>query len=376
MTLLVFLILLAILAAVELFIYRIHALDNLSLDVHFSTDLAQFGEIIEVVEIAQNYKRLPLPFLILKFEAPVSLKFLDMTNTTMSDLLYREDMLTMKPFSRHTRRIKARCMKRGYYSFTRVNITTSDILLIEKLTKEFDRSSNITILPEVVDVGELRSLMSITFSDVLQRRTLLTDPFAFSGIRDYQPWDPMKSINWTATARAGNFMVNQNASTSMKQVTILLNLEFYNRKKSDTLLEKSISLAYSYMQQLCEAGIPCSLHTNGKDILTGLPVSMEASSNAADMPRRGEKLARIDLTCEVLPFSDILESHIVRACSDDYTVIISPRNDRSFQESLIDILPLRPSLLWVMPCYRLSPKIDIESGLVNKYYRWETLGRD
>ena len=261
MTLLVFLILLAILAAVELFIYRIHALDNLSLDVHFSTDLAQFGEIIEVVEIAQNYKRLPLPFLLLKFEAPVSLKFLDMTNTTMSDLLYREDMLTMKPFSRHTRRIKARCMKRGYYSFTRVNITTSDILLIEKLTKEFDRSSNITILPEVVDVGELRSLMSITFSDVLQRRTLLTDPFAFSGIRDYQPWDPMKSINWTATARAGNFMVNQNASTSMKQVTILLNLEFYNRKKSDTLLEKSISLAYSYMQQSNDSFIFCSLPT-------------------------------------------------------------------------------------------------------------------
>ncbi|MBR5057199.1 MAG: hypothetical protein IKX04_01395, partial [Clostridiales bacterium] len=182
MTLLIFLILLAIMAAVELFIYRIHALDDLSLDVHFSTDLAQYGEVIEVVEIAKNNKRLPLPFLLLKFEAPVSLLFLDMTNTTRSDYLYREDMLTMKSFSSHTRRIKARCMKRGYYSFTRVNITTSDILLIEKLAKEFDRSSNITILPEIVDSGELCNLMSITFSDVLRRRTLLTDPFALSGI--------------------------------------------------------------------------------------------------------------------------------------------------------------------------------------------------
>ena len=376
MTLLIFLILLAIMAAVELFIYRIHALDDLSLDVHFSTDLAQYGEVIEVVEIAKNNKRLPLPFLLLKFEAPVSLLFLDMTNTTRSDYLYREDMLTMKSFSSHTRRIKARCMKRGYYSFTRVNITTSDILLIEKLAKEFDRSSNITILPEIVDSDELCNLMSITFSDVLRRRTLLTDPFALSGIREYQIWDPMKTINWTATARCGDFMVNQNVSTAMQQVTILLNLEFYNRQKSDSLLEKSISLAYSYMIRLCESGIPCSLHTNGKDILTGLPVSMEASSNVADMPHRGGKLARIDLTSEVLPFSGILKDHILQARSDNFTVIISPRSDSAFRNSIIDILPLRPSLLWVMPCYQFTPKADIERGLVNKYYRWETLGRD
>ena len=376
MVLLVFLILLAIMAAVELFIYRRHALDDLSVDVHFSTDLARFGEIIEVVEIARNNKSMPLPFLLLKFESPVSLRFLDMTNITRSDLLYREDMLTMKPFSRHTRRIKAQCMRRGYYSFIRVSITTSDMLLIEKITKELDKASNITILPEEVDVGELSSLMSITFSDVLQRRTLLTDPFAFSGIREYQPRDPMNTINWTATARSGDFMVNQNASTSMKQVTILLNLEFYDRKNSDSLLEKSISLAYSYMLRLCEAGIPCALHSNGRDILTGLPVSMESSSNVADMPRRGEKLARIDLGKEVLPFADILEDHIVQTPSDDYTVIISPRNDHLFRESLLGILPLRPSLLWVMPCYRLTPKIDVESELKDQYYRWETSDHD
>ncbi|MBO4928444.1 MAG: DUF58 domain-containing protein [Clostridiales bacterium] len=376
MTLLIFLILLAIMAAVELLIYRLHALDDLSLDVHFSTDLARFGEIIEVVETAQNNKRTPLPFLLLKFESPVSLEFLDMTNTTRSDLLYREDMLTMKPFSRHTRRIKAKCMKRGYYSFARVNITTSDLLLIEKFTRDFDNSSNITILPEEVDVGELHSLMSITFSDIQQRRTLLTDPVSFSGIREYQPWDPIKTINWTATARSGDFMVNQNASTSMRQVTILLNLECYNRKHSDFLLEKSISLAYSYMLQLCEAGIPCSLYTNGKDILTGLPVSMEPSSNVADMPQRGGELARIDLNNEVLPFAGILESHIVQVRSDDFTVIISPRNDSSFQESLINILPLRSSLLWVMPCYRLSQEVNIERELTDQYYRWETVGHD
>ena len=86
----------------------------------------------EVIEVAENNKRLPLPFIIMKFETTAVIEFQDMTNTSRSDLLYREDMLTMKPFSRHTRRIKARCTHRGYYSFTRVNMTTSDILLMRR----------------------------------------------------------------------------------------------------------------------------------------------------------------------------------------------------------------------------------------------------
>ena len=112
----------------EIIYYRIHALENLHLKVEFSKDVAQFGEDIELIEIAENKKRLPLPFIILKFEAPREIKFYDMENTSTSDLLYRTDMLTMKAFSKHTRRIKAQCTKRGYYVFPRVGITTSDLL--------------------------------------------------------------------------------------------------------------------------------------------------------------------------------------------------------------------------------------------------------
>ena len=76
----------------EIIYYRIHALENLHLKVEFSKDVAQFGEDIELVEIAENKKRLPLPFIILKFEAPREIKFYDMENTSTSDLLYRTDI--------------------------------------------------------------------------------------------------------------------------------------------------------------------------------------------------------------------------------------------------------------------------------------------
>ena len=376
MQILIFIVILGILVGFELFYYRKHALDSVDLNVHFSQNVANFGEVIEVVEIAQNNKKLPLPFLLLKFEAPLVLEFKDMTNTSVSDLLYREDMLTMRPFSRHTRKIKARCSKRGFYSIARVNISTSDLFLLEKMTKDYPTEDSITILPERIDASELKPLLSITFSDILQRRTLLTDPFSFAGIREYQPWDPMRSINWTATAKTGDFMVNQNASTSTRQVSIFVNLEVYNTKGSTSLLEKSISLAFSYMCELVNAGIPTAIYTNGKDIQTQTPVVSEMDADKSTLLRRAVELARIDLDQEVLPFPTLLEEYAFTMNRDDYIVIISPKYDGSFRPSILSLTKTHPSLLWVMPAYKFTAQFNLESQLASKFYRWEVIGHD
>lgn len=377
MEILVFLGILGVLVFLELRYYKKHATEHLDLDVHFSQPIAHYNEIVEVIEVAQNNKKLPLPFLLLKFETPMSLEFQDMTNTSISDLLYREDMLTMRPFSRHTRRIKARCTRRGYYSFARVNISTTDLLLIDKITKDFPNDGSITVLPERIASDHLKTMMSITFSDIVQRRTLLTDPFSFAGIREYQPWDPMKSINWTATAKAGDFMVNQNTSTSTRKVTIFVNLEFYNPKHSDSLLEKSISLAYSYMCELSEAGIPSALYTNGRDISSGTPVVSESASTVDNIQRRAVELARIDLRQEVLPFQALVEQYGSTIGADDFVLVISPKNDTEFTSSLMDLMRKKNSLLWVLPSYRGTPQQSrIDSALLPNLLRWEILGHD
>lgn len=376
MVLLVFLVLLAILVAIEMFIYRKHAMDDLSLHVRFSTPVANYGDTIEVIEEAQNEKRLPLPFVLLKFETPTALSFLDMTNTTISDHLYREDMLTTKAFSKHTRKIKATCNHRGYFTFVRVNITTSDLLLVNKITAECANEESLIVLPKVLKVEEFQTLMSVTFSDMIQRRTLLTDPFSFAGIREYQPWDPMRAINWTATAKCGDFMVNQQASTSMRQVTIFLNLDYYDRSHTENLLEASISLVYSYMMALCRAGIPCAFYTNGKDILTGLPVSLEMSASMTEIEHRGEDLAKIDLTQKVTPFHELLEAHGALSYSDDYTLVISSCYDGPFRKSLLQLKHNRPAMRWFMPCFRGSDTVKLEPELNEIYSRWEVTGHD
>ncbi len=140
-------------------------------------------------------------------------------------------MLTMKAFSKHTRRIRAQCTKRGYYVFPRVGISTSDLFLIERFTVDFPNDSHLVVLPEIIDMDIMEMLTSVTLSEIQCRRTLLTDPFTLAGIREYTPNDPMKSINWKASAKTSELMVNQNASTCAQKVHIFVNLGYYNPKR-------------------------------------------------------------------------------------------------------------------------------------------------
>ena len=361
---------------VEIIYYRLHALDNLHMKVDFSKNVANYGEDIELIEVAENRKRLPLPFIILKFEAPRELRFYDMMNTSTSDLLYREDMLTMKAFSKHTRRIKAQCTKRGYYVFPRVGITTSDLLLTERFTRDFPNDSHLVVLPEILNTDLTRMLMSVTLSELQCRRTLLTDPFTLAGIREYGPNDPMKSINWKASARTGELMVNQNASTCTQKVHIFVNLDFYNQKRSVSLLEKSISLTYTYLIELAELGIPASVYTNGIDVITDSPVISETDLGSATLDECAVMLARIDLKKQTVPFAETLEKYIPATDSDDFILLISPQFNGSFRSVLTDIKARRPSLQWLMPCYRTTSDADPEPSVADSYIRWEVIGND
>ena len=374
MTIVVFFAFLLVLVLIELIYYGKHAMEDLDLDVRFSKPVAGHGEMIEVIEVAQNNKKMRLPFVLLKFEAPTAIEFQDMTNTSVSDLLYREDMLSMKPFSRHTRKIKAKCIKRGYYTFPRITISSTDLLFIEKLSREFPNDATLTILPQRLSPDEIRTLLSITFSDIQQRRTLLTDPFSFAGIREYQPWDPMKSVNWTASAKVGDYMVNQNASTSTKKVTVFLNLDFYNQKRSMPLLEKSISLAFTYLCELSEEGIPTLLFSNGVDTVTKSPVVSEQAS--VDVTKPAIDLARVDLNTDRVSFIELIENNIGSTGIDDLIVIISPRSDSNIQNYLIDLKQRRTSMKWVIPTYKSTPLPPLDAELSSNIIKWEVSGHD
>lgn len=378
MAIVIFLIVIGILCTIELTYYTRKGLSKVDVDIHFSQNIANCGDIIEVVEVAQNNKRIPLPFLILKYETPVAITFNDMTNVSLTDNYYREDMLSMGAFTRHTRKIKVTCTKRGYYTFTRITASSSDLLLFQKIGMMVPSTSSVTVLPEMLSKEELNSLLTITFSEIQRRRTLLTDPFTLAGIREYQSWDPMNSVNWMASARTGDLMVNQNASATQKKITLFLNLEHYNVRKSDGLLEKSISIAYTSMMKFYEEGTSVSFYSNGVDVLTNRPV-VDKTSDISSMEQRGIDLARIDLTKDVIPFTELADEYIMRNPSDELNIIISANRDEKFRETIRNMIRSGKNVLWILPCYKDSHSKEAfkADDLIAPYFtRIEVQGHD
>ena len=99
--------------------------------------------------------------------------------------------------------------------------------------------------------------------EIKSKAHLIEDPFEFRGIREYQPYDSMKSINWKATAKTGELRVNMRDFTSQKVVRIFLNLEDTGIIKRTEACEAAIKVAAGLVKNFTSEDMEFALYSNG-----------------------------------------------------------------------------------------------------------------
>ena len=75
--------------------------------------------------------------------------------------------------------------------------------------------------------------------------------------------DPMKSINWKASARTGALMVNTFDSVRSQKAMIFLDVEDRGILRYEDLVEESIALAATLMRRLLRQHIEVGFVYNG-----------------------------------------------------------------------------------------------------------------
>ena len=360
MPFLIFAVILLVLISAQSILYRKRALKNVSADVTFSTPVAACGDTITITETIINQKALPLPWITLKFEASRELLFLDMTNTKVSDHYYREDLMSLSGWQQHNRHILVLCRKRGYYRFKRLSISTRDLLLLSLIVNDFPCDSTLTVTPKVLQAPDMEILFQLFLGDEENRRSPVSDPFTFAGIREYQPWDTFKSINWNATAKKNEIMVNVNHHTYNRKITFILNVLPYTLSRNDSLPEKCISLAMTWGSRAVSGSTPVKLTSNSRDILTEAPIDTDYGCSDDHLNRIGMDLARIDLAKRAHPFIACVENAIDKQSDNTTYVIISANTDSSLQNFLIQKYRSGIRLTWVVPYDNMNrlPALD------------------
>lgn len=332
---------------------------NLTAEASFKVEEAYEGDEAELTEILENAKNLPLHMVKMKLQLSRKLLFRDMENSSVSDYFNRTDIYHISKGQRIRRNIRFKCAHRGYFEFNSIDLFSTDLMFTGEFSKTIESLSKLYVYPKAYDREIMEPILNRISGEALTRRNLIEDPFELKGIREYQPYDGMKNVNWKASAKGEELMVNMHDYTAKRTVRIFLNLEDATLVKHDDIQELCISIGIATVIHFCNMGVPVSVYANSSDILTGEPVKMEEGSGDTHIRAVNRALARIDLSKAPKKFSEYFKPILLEEAKDSYSIIISSCIREDFEDALRKMKEADIDFCWMCP---VDSSIPLEIG--------------
>lgn len=323
---------------------------NLRVRLSFQEEGIWEGQESTLSEIIENQKKLPLTMLKVKFQTDRHLLFMDTKGSRTTDKFYRNDIFHIGRMEKVTRVLRFTAGRRGYYTIREADLVSSDLFLTAQYTAAIaiDHCS-LYVYPKPFSHPEFRQSLKQLSGEVLAKRHLLEDPFEYRGIREYQPMDDLKSINWKATARTGEFKVNQKNYTAEKSVRIFINLEDTGILKKEDCVEASLQIASALLLLFLEQGMQVAVYCNGVDVLHNEPCILEAGGGIRQREAVLRAFALIDTSKPVRSFSELFGSRLSEASGAIMTCIVSPNVYDDFASLILQYHTHHPDMKWFLP---------------------------
>jgi len=333
-------------------LYRQLWCENLEVDVNFKEESVVEGMESELTEIISNRKWLFLPILQVAFETNRNLRFGQEENVSVSDLCYKRDVFSVGGYQKITRTIPFYCSRRGFYEINSVDVISRTPLLTEKLHSSAKQNTHIYGFPKNIEDELLDISFQKIMGEIQARKNIYEDPFEFRGIREYQSTDPMSKINWKASAKSEDWMVNLYGSTNAQEIHILLDLEEEATGKYDDIHEVAIRLAATLSERFIEAGIPAGLVTNAKDIKEDETLRLDAGTGKQQLSNIKRGLSRIDLSKRADSMKDYICQQREKLNHSQKTYIMISKNQRAdCYEAFSDLTGQGTSGFWISTRY-------------------------
>jgi len=332
------------------YVYRRLCFKDLSVLLYFSEPTATEGDVLTLSTVLSNAKWLPLPWISVKFQVSRYLHFSDMENFQMSDDYYRNDLYNILMYQKITRRLEFKCIKRGYYRLKNLDITGWDIFMDKKYVQSFDCDATITVYPANMEVPEVDELFTRINGNIKAQRFIHPDPFTFRGIREYAPQDPIKAVNFKASAKTQDLMVNLWDFSVSRQVILFLNLQKQSVWHNELIDERAIKVVASLAERLAALHIPVRFITNGTGIVTGKGVDLPEGTGQLHRDLILEALAHIDLAQPPnTAFADIITKSFMLYQHEPEYWLISTYHGEDLEAAYKRIGSLGAKTAWIVP---------------------------
>ncbi len=288
----------ALLLGVVVVYARAHVLDRLVYSRSFPQRVIGWGGEIEVRLEVTNRKWLPVIWLQVRDRWPVAVEPLGFSlrpsGYQVSEIL--DQSYSVRWWERVSRRRRGVCRERGVHQFGPAFAEAGDPFGVAAVDCELPAVDELIVLPKVLEMPGLPLLVGRPQVDAPARVSLARDPTGLVGARPYRPGDPLRVINWRATARRQRLVSNRFEPTVTAQALIALNLRtvryFYEGFDAE-VIELLCTVAASLAAGLSALGFGVGLLSNA--YLTNAPGGVAIDPAPGALDEILETLARVVL---------------------------------------------------------------------------------
>lgn len=329
------------------------ALSRLDVTQTLSQDHAFVGETIHYRMQIANRKLLPLPWLTLRTEMPEALQPLGRRLEPIgTPKMARLDRTTgMRCYERLTWEYTIPLRERGFYAFGRTRLRAGDLFGFFVRERVIPAALSLWVYPRTLTLQTLGLPMLRPLGEERGRDPLFDDPTRLRGLRDYQAGDPLRRVDWRATAKRQSLQTRTFDPASSPSVLLALNVAtmpeawqgFYGE-----LFERAVAVCASLASAYAEARFPFGLVANctypGRDGTIRLPLGRARAQTI----RALESLAMVDVYA-VAPIERVLAEESRRLPRGSSVALVTAVMTPSLQAGLIELRrrAFGVSIVWV-----------------------------
>ncbi len=211
---------------------------------------AFIGDIIDYHITVSNDKLLPMIWLDISDAFPLGLQTGGAYRRGVGAEAEIDHRITtsLLPYQRVTWRYRIRCRARGNHRIGPARLRSGDMFGVTAAEEHVTTVDYLLVYPRIVDLRRLMNLCERPLGPSRGRRLIQDDPTRFVGLRDYLPSDPLKRIDWKATARRGELTSRIFEPAATRSLLIALNARTGDaawQGSNRRLFERAVTVAAS-----------------------------------------------------------------------------------------------------------------------------------
>jgi uncharacterized protein (DUF58 family) len=186
---------------------------------------------------------------------------------------------------------------RGYYRLGPARMNSGDIFGFFPAERDDDHTDGVIIYPKTYTLPELGLPPERPFGERKGRQRIFEDPSRIAGLREYRPGDPMRRIDWKASARQQSLQSRVYEPSGTLHMLLALNVHTLAHSWEGyvpELLERLLSAAASVARYGFESGYAIGLVANGSYPESDRPMRVPVGRHADQLMRVLEALAVIN----------------------------------------------------------------------------------